>query len=80
MELTNRVPVSIPRAAEIRSNLSSPSAISNFPKLNLDKNFVNSEIRRILLKMGVQRSYDDLLMIKACISDMDFMKYAFVGL
>eukprot|EP00602_Paraphysomonas_sp_CaronLab_P009967 CAMPEP_0185037936 /NCGR_PEP_ID=MMETSP1103-20130426/32986_1 /TAXON_ID=36769 /ORGANISM="Paraphysomonas bandaiensis, Strain Caron Lab Isolate" /LENGTH=1097 /DNA_ID=CAMNT_0027576151 /DNA_START=155 /DNA_END=3448 /DNA_ORIENTATION=- len=41
---------------------------------------VNSQIRQILAKQGEQRSYDDLIILKSRISQMDFMKSVFSSL
>jgi CRP-like cAMP-binding protein len=40
----------------------------------------NAQVRLVLAKNGNQRSYDDLLLLKAKISKMDFMKSVFASL
>mmetsp|Transcript_25131 Transcript_25131/g.37034 ORF Transcript_25131/g.37034 Transcript_25131/m.37034 type:complete len:1156 (+) Transcript_25131:136-3603(+) len=41
---------------------------------------IDSQIRYVLAKQGSQRSYDDLLILKSRISQMDFMKSVFSSL
>ena len=41
---------------------------------------LDAELRHVMVKEGFQRSYDDLLILKSRISNMDFMRVAFTGL